>query len=230
MALPSPKFEDGQLWDGTTPNSRPTTEVFKHPDGEIGNRHSAEIVALEKLLNNVTNVIQLLKNPGAANSILGVLADTTGLEYKILIQGGGITISHGAGTITISASGVVQLGAEADVQIKIGNPLYLKANTHVATAKADDASTVQVAGLAISNAAPTFTCNFVTEGQVERADWTDITGAVTLTPGATYFLDAVIAGKITTVAPTTTGQYVVRVGRAIDTTTLDIEIELPIRL
>jgi len=57
-----------------------------------------------------------------------------------------------------------------------------------------------------------------------------VAGTIALTPGATYFLDPSTAGRITTTAPTTAGQYVVRVGRAVDATTLDIEIELPILL
>jgi len=51
-----------------------------------------------------------------------------------------------------------------------------------------------------------------------------------LVPGNTYFLSPITAGQITNVAPTTTGQYVVRVGRAVTTTKLDVEIELPILL
>ena len=39
-----------------------------------------------------------------------------------------------------------------------------------------------------------------------------------------------IHGKLTTIAPTTGGSYVVRVGRAISVTTLDIEVEQPVLL
>lgn len=229
MPLPSPEFEEGQAWDGTTQRSRPTRDIYKSPDGEIGNRHSAEIIALEELLKDVISTIELLKNPGGSNSILGVKNDQSGLEYKILVEGSGITLTHGIESITI-ASGMALLTAEADSQIKIGNPIYLKANNHTDPAKADSSSTVQVAGISISDVSAGFTCNYVTEGQVERADWTAIVGAVSLTPGATYFLSASTVGRITTTAPTTVGQYVVRVGRAISTTKLDVEIELPILL
>jgi len=120
--------------------------------------------------------------------------------------------------------------AEADSTIIIGNPLYLTGAGHVNSARANAAGTTQVVGLSITDTSPTFTCNYLTEGRIERSDWTDITGVATLSAGVTYFLDPSIAGRITSTAPTAAGQYVVRIGRAVNTTTLDIEIELPILL
>lgn len=46
-----------------------------------------------------------LTSLGAANQILGVNSGATAMEYKTLTQGTGITITHGVGTVTISASG-----------------------------------------------------------------------------------------------------------------------------
>jgi len=65
---------------------------------------------------------------------------------------------------------------------------------------------------------------------VERLDWTLIAGTAELSAGATYFLDPATAGRITATAPTVVSQFVVRVGRAVNARTLDIEIELPILL
>lgn len=120
--------------------------------------------------------------------------------------------------------------AEADATIKIGYPLYLTGAGHVNPAQADTVSTSQVVGISISDVSATETCKYLTEGRVARTDWTEVAGTTLLSAGATYFLDPSIAGHITTTAPTTVGQSVVRVGRAINTTTLDIEIELPILL
>ena len=120
--------------------------------------------------------------------------------------------------------------AEADSTIVIGNPLYLTGAGHVNPARADAAGTTQVVGLSITDTAAGFTCNFLTEGRIERSDWTAIAGVTSLSAGVTYFLDPSVAGHITSTAPTVVGQYVVRVGRAVSTTTLDIEIELPILL
>jgi hypothetical protein len=41
----------------------------------------------------------------SANQLRGVNAAATGGEYKTLVQGSGVTITHGVGTITIAASG-----------------------------------------------------------------------------------------------------------------------------
>ncbi len=120
--------------------------------------------------------------------------------------------------------------AEADSTIKIGNPLYLTGVGHVNPARADAAGTTQVVGLSITDTTSGFTCNYLTEGRIERSDWTDIAGVTNLSAGVTYFLDPVLSGRITSTAPTVAGQYVVRIGRAVSTTTLDIEIELPILL
>ena len=120
--------------------------------------------------------------------------------------------------------------AEADSTIKIGYPLYLTGAGHVDPAKADVAGTTQVAGLSLADVNAGVGCKYITEGRIERTDWTEVAGTTNLMVGVTYFLDASTAGRITTTAPTTAGQYVVRVGRAVSTTVLDIEIELPIRL
>lgn len=51
-----------------------------------------------------------------------------------------------------------------------------------------------------------------------------------LTPGATYFLDATVPGQISSVAPTVDGHFVVVIGRALDSRTLDIEVSNPVLL
>lgn len=120
--------------------------------------------------------------------------------------------------------------AEADSTIKIGYPIYLKANGHLDPAQANAAGPTQVAGLSLSDTTAGFACTYITEGTVERTDWTEVAGSALLVPGNTYFLSPTTAGQITNVAPSTLGQYVVRVGRAVTTTKLDVEIELPILL
>ena len=68
------------------------------------------------------------------------------------------------------------------------------------------------------------------EGQITKSDWTSVTGSATLTPGAVYFLSVSTAGGLTTAPPYELGETVVRVGRALSTTTLDIEISQPVLL
>ena len=96
--------------------------------------------------------------------------------------------------------------AEADSTITIGNPLYLTGAGHVNPARADAAGTTQVVGLSITDTSPTFTCKYLTEGRIERSDWTAVAGVATLSAGVTYFLDPTVAGQITSTAPTVAGQ------------------------
>jgi len=51
-----------------------------------------------------------------------------------------------------------------------------------------------------------------------------------LTPGAVYYLDPDTPGNLTQTAPTTTGDFVVRVGRAISATAMEISVSQPILL
>lgn len=62
-----------------------------------------------------------------------------------------------------------------------------------------------------------------------QADWTAVVGAVALLPGQAYFL-SLIAGRLTTSAPTAPGQFVTYVGIAVSTTTLELDIQAPILL
>lgn len=63
------------------------------------------------------------------------------------------------------------------------------------------------------------------------AQWDAITGQTGgLTPGAAYFLSAATAGRLTTTAPTATGQFVCYVGRAISGTVFEISLDRAIAL
>lgn len=77
--------------------------------------------------------------------------------------------------------------------------------------------------------ASTASGSVLTDGTITVADWTAIAGAPTLTAGSVYFLDGV-DGNITTTPPTLAGSYVVRIGTAISTTTLEVSISRPIKL
>ena len=115
MALPSPEFGDGTQWDGTS-KARPDTSVYKAPDGDLGNRHSSEILSLEELLKDAFATLEILSTPGDANTVLGVKSDVSGLEYKTLVEGTGINIAHATGNVTITATGgLPTLGGADDV-------------------------------------------------------------------------------------------------------------------
>jgi hypothetical protein len=121
-------------------------------------------------------------------------------------------------------AGIVPLSAIADAVIKLGQPLYIKSNAHAGLALATMKATL-VIGLAFDDS--TTDIEYLTDGVITQSDWTNVTGTVALTIGD-YFLDATVAGKLTTVVPNT--GFVMRVGAALSPTTFSIKIETPIKL
>ncbi len=118
--------------------------------------------------------------------------------------------------------------------IVICTPVYVKVDGTVDMAKADASGTVQVLGLvkdtsiaaSASGAIQTDGVLVATTGQ-----WDTVAGTTGgLTAGTVYYVDPSTAGKLTATAPTTTGQFVVRVGLALSTTELDISTTAPIKL
>ena len=118
--------------------------------------------------------------------------------------------------------------------IVIGAPVYNDGAGTVDLAQADASATVEVLGLvknafisaAASGAIQTDGVIAATTGQ-----WDTITGdSGGLTAGSVYYLDPDTAGKITKTAPTATGDFVVRLGKAISTTEFEITILQPIEL
>lgn len=111
----------------------------------------------------------------------------------------------------------------ANETINIGQPVYISAADTANLADADTLNTAHVLGLAISDATVNSAVIVLSEGSVERSDWTVVTGSANLTPGAIYYLSTT-AGQMTTTPPTGDGDNVVRCGTAINTTKFDIEV------
>ena len=96
-----------------------------------------------------------------------------------------------------------------------------------AKAKADDDAKANVLGLAVAAAALDTSVQVQTDGVLELADWTDVTGTAALTSGGDYYLDAT-AGLLTATIPATGN--LVYVGRAISPQKLEISVQRAIRL
>lgn len=227
MPLPTPEFQDGQQWDGTTPRTRPDITIFKRADGEIAGRHSSEILALEELLKDIVAELELLQNPGAANSVLGVKSDQSGLEYKTLIEGTNITITHPAGGIMIASSGagggVASLIATSGEALAQGDIVYMKVDGKVWKAKADADLTSVALGLASTAVSADASVNIILLGELTYSTWS-------LTIGEQLWLSPTTAGGLTDSPPSTTDQYIVPIGVAIATDTLNVKILTRIKL
>lgn len=96
-----------------------------------------------------------------------------------------------------------------------GQPFYIGNDGRIYPA--DYISFPEVVGFTTTDGADTVSCR--TSGQLRLAGWG-------LTAGAAYFLAG--PGMISTSVPTT--GYVVELGRALDSDTLDVKINSPVRL
>ena len=115
--------------------------------------------------------------------------------------------------------------------ISQGQPVYVKSNGAVDLAQADAATTSRTYGLVFdASIATTATGKIQGDNVLTVSDWTTPTGSATLTVGSVYYLSAATAGELTTTAPSTTGQYVQKVGFAISTTKMNIDLNDPILL
>jgi len=223
-----------ETWDGTT-SSAPDVLTDKTPDTIFAARYRAEIQALETVLISYLDALEKLNAYGPGDSVLGVKADGTELEYKVLVDGPGIIITHTPTGITITAEvGTVTMQNDNAGTIVIGQAVYTKNNGNVDLAQADAAGTVEVLGLVRDTSIATGTSGEIqTDGTLTATtgEWDNVTGETGgLTPGAVYYLDPNTPGSLTQTAPTTTGDFVIRVGKAIATTTMAISISQPILL
>lgn len=127
-----------------------------------------------------------------------------------------------------SGGGDPLFSAVASVNIVTGNPVYVKSNGQLGLSEADIYSTCNVVGLAASNTNVGFVCP-VNVRDLVLPDWTAVIGTQYLTLNQTYFLSTT-PGQLTPIAPSTPGQVVLSVGKAVTADTLEISIGTPILL
>ncbi len=116
--------------------------------------------------------------------------------------------------------------------INIASPVYVSSDNAI-MAQADTQNTVRVAGLAESTTNNGDPIEVISDGVfvATTGEWDTVTGdSGGLTPGSDYWLSAATAGKLTTTAPDSTGNFVQRVGHALSATELEIEVGQPIKL
>ena len=160
------------------------------------------------------------------------------LKKPLVIVAGQIQQIQSGDVIDVSVVGEVDVvslendtGAAA---IVIGAPVYSKSAGKVDNAQADAVATVEVIGLVQAvTVAYQASGNIQTDGVLTATtgQWDAVTGdAGGLTFNDVYYLDPDTAGMLTTTAPTTIGDFVVRVGKAISTTDMEISILNAVKL
>jgi hypothetical protein len=110
-----------------------------------------------------------------------------------------------------------------DQTVVAGQPVYVSGDSTVNLANAGNSSTAQVLGLVSVGASANTTATVLSEGSVNLSDWTAIAGTTNLTPGSLYYLSTTF-GHITTTAPSAPTDTVVKIGLAVSTSKIDIEI------
>jgi len=159
------------------------------------------------------------------------------LRKPLVISGGTVQQLQAADTLDVSAVAggdvLSQTNDEAGA-IVIGTVVYNDVANGVKKAIATGAATARVVGLV---AAATITNGVAGMIQVNgvlsasTAQWDAVTGGSGgLIAGTDYYLSPTTAGLLTSTAPSTAGQYVVFIGRAVSTTDMNVAIDRAILL
>jgi hypothetical protein len=121
--------------------------------------------------------------------------------------------------------------AVATTNLVIGQPIYITGAGQLAIAQADSLVTSRVQGLVVSQSVSTgFSGLYASFGIVERSDWTSVIGSLSLSIGSRYFLDPNTAGRMTTLAPSMSGEIVIALGIAVTANKFSIDIDTPVLL
>jgi hypothetical protein len=115
---------------------------------------------------------------------------------------------------------------ETDDALAPGQVVYVKGTGRLGLSSSPSAPFSGSSGMSLTTTAPTFAATVATDGVVTLADWTAVIGAVSLVPGAVYYLSAT-GGAMTTTAPST--GHLVRLGRALSVTQFGLAIARLVR-
>lgn len=161
---------------------------------------------------------------------------TNAARRPLVVIDGQIAQLPAGDTIDAPASevDVLPLNNGGAVSAPFGSPVYLSAAGQFQLARANAQATHDVLGLVRDpSIAAGASGSIQTDGLItgSTAQWDAVTGQTGgLTAGSYYFLSINTAGKLTTIAPTSQGEYIQRVGKAITSTSLEISIPFSILL
>ena len=123
---------------------------------------------------------------------------------------------------------------ESSAAIVIGAPVYSSASSTVKRAQANAFSTSEVIGIGYDTSIAAAASGYIAVSGVltaTTAQWDAVAGTTGgLVFNTNYFLDPANPGKITSTPPTTVGQVVSKIGKAISTTDLEIMLGSTIQL
>lgn len=128
---------------------------------------------------------------------------------------------------------VIELVNQTGEPFAVGSPLVCLSVNSGYLAQADTLSNSEVIGFAVSAIAPGTSGLVKTDGLLIAtiAQWDAVIGNTGgLVPGWTYYLSADLPGRITSIIPVVQGEYLVRLGKALSPTSLEISISPPIGL
>lgn len=158
------------------------------------------------------------------------------LKKPIVITDGQLEQLQSGDTLdaTVTDSNEINLTNNNASSINIGQPVYAESDGNVDLAQADAQGTVEVVGLvADETIGASETGQVITDGVLEAttAQWDDVTGdSGGLTAGDVYYLSAAEEGLLTTTAPSSTGNFVKKVGVALSDTQMQLAISQTVKL
>ncbi len=152
---------------------------------------------------------------------------------RVIAKGSAIVkvIGGTQGTPGPPGPGVPIYTTETSADVIPGNAVYVLSNSNIQLAQADALPQARLFGLSLTDTLTGFAAQVATQGLViqSEAGWDAVTGQTGgLTPGVTYWLDPVNAGKILTPA-SSTAPFCTFVGKALDSQTLDLDPRSPIK-
>lgn len=123
---------------------------------------------------------------------------------------------------SIGETQLISLVNDDSAAMAIGEVAYISSAGAVEKARADALATTEAFYFATQAIASSAAGYFQSSGV--------LSGLAGLTAGATYYLSPTTAGLITVTPVSATGQYNVRLGKAVSATEFEIRIERPILL
>lgn len=156
------------------------------------------------------------------------------LRKQVVVGSDGLLQQLQAGDTVAGTTDTGQIGGQvAGAALIAGQAVYTSANDAINKAQANAAGTKDVFGVTTTAIASTAAGIVQVNGNVvlTTVQWDAVTGQTGgLTFGGRYFLSPTTAGLLTITPPTTAGQYLVQVGRAISSTEFVVDPRDPILL